>query len=106
MAHVRSLFFNGPLDQVENKAHTAYKLGRPSDVIWNITNRCNLRCDHCYMGADGHALPDQLSDEEAIDLVHQMGKGTPLGRILGGGTGFAGKAFGVTRVPAVNRPGG
>ncbi len=37
----------------------------------------------------------------AIELMHEMGKGTPLGRILGSGTGFAGKAFGVTHVPAV-----
>ncbi len=37
----------------------------------------------------------------AIDLVHEMGKGTPMGRILGGGTAFTGKAFGLTRVPTV-----
>ena len=37
----------------------------------------------------------------AINLVHEMGKGTPLGRILGGGTGLTGKAYGVTRVPVV-----
>jgi len=74
MAHVRSLFFDGPLSEVENKALKAYTLGRPSDIIWNITNRCNLLCDHCYMSADGHALPDQLSDEETIALVHQMGE--------------------------------
>ena len=37
----------------------------------------------------------------AINLVHEMGKGTPMGRILGGGTAFAGKAFGITRVPTV-----
>lgn len=37
----------------------------------------------------------------AINLVHEMGKGTPMGRILGGGTAFAGKAFGLTRVPTV-----
>jgi hypothetical protein len=42
MAHVRSLFFKGPLAEVENKALKAVKLGRPSEVIWNITNRCNL----------------------------------------------------------------
>ena len=60
MAHVRSLFFDGPLAEVENKALKAYALGRPSDVIWNITNRCNLLCDHCYMAADGHrARPAQ-----------------------------------------------
>jgi aldehyde:ferredoxin oxidoreductase len=41
----------------------------------------------------------------AINLVHEMGKGTAMGRALGGGTGFAGKAFGVTRVPAVKGQG-
>lgn len=42
----------------------------------------------------------------AINLIKkEMAKGTPLGRILGGGTGFAGKAFGVTRVPAVKGQG-
>ena len=85
LAHVRSLFFDGPLAEVENKALNAYKLGRPSEIIWNITNRCNLLCDHCYMAADGHALPDQLTDEEAIDLVRQMGEaGVPVVFLSGG----------------------
>jgi aldehyde:ferredoxin oxidoreductase len=39
--------------------------------------------------------------KKAIGLVHEMGKGTPLGRILGGGTEFTGKAYGVVRVPTV-----
>jgi len=43
--------------------------------------------------------------KKAIELIHEMGKGTPLGRILGGGTGFAGKAFGIVRVPAVKGQG-
>ncbi|MFH1756447.1 MAG: aldehyde ferredoxin oxidoreductase C-terminal domain-containing protein, partial [Pseudomonadota bacterium] len=41
--------------------------------------------------------------KKAIELVHEMGKGTPMGRILGGGTAFTGRAFGVTRVPTVKR---
>ncbi|MCJ7585932.1 MAG: aldehyde ferredoxin oxidoreductase, partial [Anaerolineales bacterium] len=41
----------------------------------------------------------------AIKLIQEMGKGTPLGRILGGGTGFAGKAYGMTHVPAVKGQG-
>jgi MoaA/NifB/PqqE/SkfB family radical SAM enzyme len=85
MAHVRSLFFKGPLDTVENRAVKAYKLGRPSDVIWNITNRCNLLCDHCYMAADGHTRPDELTNEETIDLVRQMGeRGLPALFLSGG----------------------
>ena len=41
----------------------------------------------------------------AIKLIQEMGKATPLGRILGGGTGFAGKAYGMTHVPAVKGQG-
>jgi aldehyde:ferredoxin oxidoreductase len=39
--------------------------------------------------------------KKAIGLVEEMGKGTPMGRILGGGTELTGRAFGVTRVPTV-----
>jgi len=85
VAHVRSLFFDGPLAESENKAFRNAQLGRPSDIIWNITNRCNLLCDHCYMAADGHALPDQLTDEETIDIVRRMGEaGVPVVFLSGG----------------------
>ncbi|HSO59753.1 MAG TPA: aldehyde ferredoxin oxidoreductase C-terminal domain-containing protein [Desulfobacterales bacterium] len=39
--------------------------------------------------------------QAAIDLVKEVGKGTPLGRILGSGAGLTGKVFGVERVPVV-----
>jgi len=39
--------------------------------------------------------------KRAIELLHEIGKGTPLGRILGNGALATGKAFGVIRVPHV-----
>jgi aldehyde:ferredoxin oxidoreductase len=39
--------------------------------------------------------------EAAIDLLKEVGKGTPLGRILGNGAAVTGKVFGVERVPVV-----
>jgi len=39
--------------------------------------------------------------ERAIELIHEIGAGTPLGRILGAGALTTGKAFGVERVPHV-----
>ena len=39
--------------------------------------------------------------EAAINLVKEVGKGSPLGRILGSGAGMTGKVFGVERVPVV-----
>ncbi len=37
----------------------------------------------------------------AIELLHEIGTGTPLGRMLGSGAAVTGKVFGVERVPAV-----
>ena len=37
----------------------------------------------------------------SIELIHEIGNGTPLGRILGAGALATGKAFGVERVPHV-----
>ena len=39
--------------------------------------------------------------QKVIELMHEIGKGTPLGRILGSGAAVTGKAFGVVRVPHV-----
>jgi aldehyde:ferredoxin oxidoreductase len=39
--------------------------------------------------------------EAAINLVKEVGQGTPLGRILGNGAAVTGRVFGVERVPVV-----
>ncbi len=41
--------------------------------------------------------------QAAIDLVKEVGKGSPLGRILGSGAAVTGQVFGVERVPVVKR---
>lgn len=41
----------------------------------------------------------------AIELVKEIGKGTPLGKILGNGAAVTGQVFGVARVPVVKRQG-
>jgi len=62
--------------------------------------------DTIEMGATiGIAMDAGLADfgdaEAAINLVKEVGKGSPLGRILGSGAGITGKVFGVERVPVV-----
>jgi len=37
----------------------------------------------------------------AIQLIHEMGKATPQGRLLGAGTATTGRAYGVSHVPVV-----
>lgn len=39
--------------------------------------------------------------KKAIELMHELGKGTPLGRILGSGTATAARVLGVKRAPVV-----
>ena len=39
----------------------------------------------------------------AIRMLQEVGKGTPLGRILGNGAAFTAQAFGVERVPVVKK---
>jgi aldehyde:ferredoxin oxidoreductase len=39
--------------------------------------------------------------EGAIKLLEEVGKGTPMGRILGNGAAFTAKAFGIERAPVV-----
>ena len=39
----------------------------------------------------------------AIELVDEVGQGTPLGRIIGNGAAVTGQVFGVDRVPVVKR---
>ena len=39
--------------------------------------------------------------QAAINLVKEVGKGTPLGRILGNGAAVTGRVFGIERVPVV-----
>lgn len=41
----------------------------------------------------------------AIRLIEEIGAATPLGRILGQGADFTGRAYGVTRVPVAKRQG-
>lgn len=39
--------------------------------------------------------------DRAIELIHEVGKGTPLGKILGSGASVTGQVLGVERVPTV-----
>ncbi len=58
-------------------------------------------------GAIGVAMAGGVKEfgdaKGAIELVHEIGKGTPLGRILGSGAALTGQAFGVEDVPVVKR---
>ena len=66
----------------------------------------NIGLDTIEMGATiGVAMEAGLINfgdaDGAIKLVEEVGQGTPLGRILGGGCALTAKAFGIERAPVV-----
>jgi radical SAM protein with 4Fe4S-binding SPASM domain len=44
---------------------------RPIYAVWEITLRCDLACRHCGSRA-GRERPDELTTEEALDVVRQL----------------------------------
>ena len=45
----------------------------PLFAVWNITQACNLSCKHCYQNARHKPDPDELTTEEKLSLIDQMG---------------------------------
>ncbi|MEN6350491.1 MAG: radical SAM protein [Syntrophomonas sp.] len=41
-------------------------------VVWNMTNRCNLKCKHCYIDAEDRSYQGELSTEEAKNLIDDL----------------------------------
>jgi aldehyde:ferredoxin oxidoreductase len=77
------------------------------DVIAELNQLCNdygldtIEAGGTLAVAMEAGLAEFGDGKHAIELMHEIGKGTPLGRILGGGALVTGKAFGVVRVPHV-----
>ena len=54
-------------------------------VVWNVTRRCNLKCLHCYARATAGPAPDELSHQEALNLLQDLKDfGAPVVLFSGG----------------------
>jgi aldehyde:ferredoxin oxidoreductase len=77
------------------------------DVIAQLDRLCDdIGLDTIEMGATiGVAMEAGLAKfgdgQASISLLKEVGKGTPIGRILGNGAAVTGKVLGVERVPVV-----
>ena len=77
------------------------------DVIAQLDRLCDdIGVDTIEMGATiGVAMEAGLAKfgdgQASINLLKEVGKGTPIGRILGNGAAITGKVLGVERVPVV-----
>ena len=57
----------------------------PRILSWNTTNRCNLKCAHCYMDAKEKEGTDELSTEEGKNLIDQIASVSKCILVLSGG---------------------
>jgi radical SAM protein with 4Fe4S-binding SPASM domain len=46
----------------------------PMFPVWNITQACNLTCQHCYQNAHTRPDADELTTDEKLNLIDQMGE--------------------------------
>ncbi len=58
-----------PAGNTYNLAATVERI--PAHCFWEITDACNLRCIHCEADS-GRVDPDELSPDEALDLVDDL----------------------------------
>jgi pyruvate-formate lyase-activating enzyme len=54
-------------------------------VVWNITRACNLKCVHCYNDSGSQRAEDELSMQEAKEVLQDLaGFGVPSVLFSGG----------------------
>ena len=54
-------------------------------VVWNVTQRCNLHCIHCYAESRDREYPGELTTEEGFALLADLaGFGVPVVLFSGG----------------------
>jgi pseudo-rSAM protein/SPASM domain protein len=54
-------------------------------VVWNVTKRCNLYCQHCYAGAEIESAPGELSTAEGKQFLDELADyGAPVVLFSGG----------------------
>ncbi|RDE12597.1 MAG: hypothetical protein C4K47_07625 [Candidatus Thorarchaeota archaeon] len=46
--------------------------GAPISIVWNVTNRCNLRCIHCHQDSSPTCLDPELTTSEAYRVIDNM----------------------------------
>lgn len=69
-----------------------FKLAAPFLVVWNYTNACNLRCQHCYQSAS-KPLPDELNLDEKLNVIDQLAENDVVALAISGGEPIMGADF-------------
>lgn len=70
---------------LQTRAHNILKnIDKPSSVSFTITNRCNLKCIHCF-NRSGDGLYEELDDSKLMEIAYQIAELQPMVVCLCGG---------------------
>jgi pseudo-rSAM protein/SPASM domain protein len=74
----------GDADATEAEQIRQRRQRRPV-VVWNVTKRCNLYCQHCYAGSEVEGAPGELTTAEGKQLLDDLADfGVPVVLFSGG----------------------
>ncbi len=65
----------------------------PTDVVFEVTRRCNLDCRMCYVVGHHEAHPDGLSTDEVKDALDQLASAGTIRLTFSGGEPFMRRDF-------------
>lgn len=72
-------------DAPSSKPQISERKQRRPVVVWNVTKRCNLSCEHCYAAAACEPAPGELSAAEGMALLDDLADyGIPVVLFSGG----------------------
>ena len=70
-----------------SRMETSMDFRRPYVISWNLTHRCNLKCEHCYLDAGaksvrrlsdgGFADRSELNTQQCFEIVDQIAEFAP-----------------------------
>jgi radical SAM protein with 4Fe4S-binding SPASM domain len=66
------------------RAHIPYAQRKPV-VVWTMSRRCNLRCQHCYTGSEDREYEGELTTDEGFALLDDLAKFKIPALLMSGG---------------------
>lgn len=68
---------DGSLSEGGSHPHERDYTQTPLVVVWEVTQACDLACDHCRAAATKQRHPDELSTDEAVELFEDIESFSP-----------------------------
>jgi Fe-coproporphyrin III synthase len=74
----------GSTEEIPSQILQFSAVNRPL-VVWNVTQRCNLRCQHCYIDAEDHDYSHEITTQQAEVFIDDLAEMKVPVLLLSGG---------------------